>query len=369
MLRTSNTLRLMPFDCPGWPPRWPEIEAAARQSIVSGDWGQYDSVACESLEERLMETFQTAAAKLCCSGTAALEIALRASQIGAGDEVIVAAYDYPGNFRTIELLGARPVLIDVGPDSLGIDPNQLEQAAGDQVRAVVASHLCGTAADVARLRQCCDDRGWILIEDACQVTGMEIDGRRAGSFGHFATLSFGGSKLISAGNGGALLVNSQRLAARLGALLDRPGDTFPLAPLQAAVIEPQFDRLDEMNRFRRETVDFIEREVNQRLSRWRWQSRNRENVSPAFYKITWTAETHEHRQRIIAAAQQEGLPVGAGFRSMSRCSERRCGKPVPTVRSDQLSETLFVLDHRALLVESSRHDQLAECLQKIHQSS
>ena len=288
-------------------------------------------------------------------------------QIGSGDEIILAAYDYPGNFRTIELLGARPVLVDVAPDSPCIDPSQLQQAASEHVRAVVATHLYGKPAEIARLRQSCDDRGWILIEDACQVIGMEIDGRRAGSFGHFATFSFGGSKLISAGSGGALLVNSDRLAAKLGALLDRPSDTFPLAPLQAAVIEPQLLRLDEINRIRNETARFLQQELNPQLTRWRWESDSHENVHSAYYKVAWTAESNQHRQRIIAASQREGMPIGAGFRTMSGCSARRCRKPVSTIRSDQLSETLFVLDHRALLVEPSRHGELADSLQRIHE--
>jgi dTDP-4-amino-4,6-dideoxygalactose transaminase len=337
--------------------------------LRSGDWGQYHSATCAALEKRLIETWQASAGRLCCSGTAALEISLRASQIGSGDEVILAAFDYPGNFRTIELLGARPVLVDVAIDSPCIDPDALEQAASEKVRAVVASHLFGRAASMSILREVCDDRGWILIEDACQVIGMELDGRRLGSFGHFATLSFGGSKLVSAGSGGALLVNSPRLAARLGALLDRPGDVFPLSPLQAAVIDPQLDRLAEMNRLRRETALFLERQVNPHLSRWRWLSSRNANDDPAYYKVAWSAESGEHRQRIIGASEREGLPIGAAFRSMSGCSARRCRKPVATERSDEFGEKLFVLDHRALLVEPSRHAELAEYLQRVHDCS
>jgi dTDP-4-amino-4,6-dideoxygalactose transaminase len=360
---------MMTFDCPPWPPQWPEIETAIERVIRSGDWGRYRTATHQNLEKRLCETFGAVAARLCCSGTAALEIALRSIQLGSGDEVILAAYDYPGNFRTIELLGARPVLVDVASDSPCIDPGQLEQAASGQVRAVVASHLYGRAAEMARLREVCDDRSWILVEDACQVPGMEIDGRPAGSFGHFATLSFGGSKLISAGNGGALLADSARLAARWGALLDRPGDVFPLAPLQAAVIEPQLERLDTLNRLRRETARFIEEQVNSLLSRWRWLSGACDQANQALYKVAWTAESDEHRDLIVAAGQQAGLPLGSGFRSMSRCSERRCRKPAATPRSDRLGERLFVLDHRALMIEPVRYGELADCLQQIHDCS
>ncbi len=359
----------MPIDCPAWPPDWPEIAEAAQECVRSGQWGQYHSEICSALEQRLANTFQASASRLCCSGTAALEIALRAAKIGPGDEVVLAALDYPGNFRTIELLGATPVLVDVAARSACLDPAALNHASSENVRAVVASHLFGSAAPIRELRESCDERGWILIEDACQVAGMEIENRPVGSFGHFATLSFGGSKLISAGSGGALLVNADRLAARLGPLLDRPGETFPLSPLQAAVIGPQLDRLGEMNQLRNRTARFIEQELNPQLPRWKWHSGNNEQVNPAFYKVAWTAESSEERVRIMAAADRRNLPVGDGFRSMSRCSQRRCRKPAPTPRADELAERLFLLDHRALLIEPSRYQELADCLRQIHEGS
>lgn len=360
---------MKPFDCPRWPPAWPEIETAIEGVLHSGDWGRYRSEVHQRLENRLREAFAAEASRLSCSGTAALEIALRAIGVGSGDEVILAAYDYPGNFRTVELLGARPVLVDVTAESPCLDPDQLERAAGEQVRAVIASHLYGQAAEIARIRDICDDRNWVLIEDVCQVPGMEIVGRPAGSFGHFATLSFGGSKLLSAGNGGALLVHNARLAAKLGALLDRPGDTFPLAPLQAAVLEPQLDRLDEMNQRRRETAEFIQQQVNPQLPRWSWLSRPTADTRPAYYKVAWIAESSEHRNRIVAVGEQAGLPIGVGFRSMSACSERRCRKPTETPNSDRLGERLLVLDHRALMIEPNQRAQLAECLVQVHEAS
>ena len=142
---------------------------------------------------------------------------------------------FPGIFVP-ELLGARPVLVDATSNFIAgrhafLPTRRQQAAAAASVRAVIASHLHGSQADMHALRQICDDHGWFLIEDACQAIGGQIDGEPIGSFGHLATLSFGGSKLISAGSGGAIIANNERLAARLGGLLDRPGDTFPIGPL------------------------------------------------------------------------------------------------------------------------------------------
>lgn len=318
----------------------------------------------------------------------------------------MAAYDFPGNFRTVELLGAKPVLADVStphssnPSEISptISPQQLEAAASPNVRAVIASHLHGSHAEMRVLREACDQNGWILIEDACQAIGGRIDGQATGSFGHLATLSFGGSKLISAGSGGAIIANDQRLAARLNGLLDRPGDTFPLGPLQAAVIDPQLDRLDELTQTRNLTARFLREQVFPEMNNWELlhspepktptmvtttqdaetsvepnppqvgqppQSLDTSNI-PAFYKFCWLAPSPEIREQIIEHGTKRGLPLGEGFRSLSRCSSKRCRKPVPTPQSDILGERLVVMDQRALLISPQRHPELADALHELH---
>jgi dTDP-4-amino-4,6-dideoxygalactose transaminase len=389
----------MPLRIPTWPPQWPEIQASVVRSIRSGDWGNYLSQACQTLADDLAGQSSSTHVRLCCSGSAAVEIALRAVGVGPSDEVILSAFDYPGNFRTIELLGARPVLVDLAPDSVRLDRQQLEAAASEKVKAVIVSHLFGVAADVLEIRKACDDHGWALIEDACQVPGMRITGRLggqaagpadsgpvdsgpvdsgpvdsgpvladrpAGSVGHFGALSFGGSKPLTAGNGGALLTSDPKLAARLGPLLDRPSDTMPLSPLQAAALRPQLDRLDEMNRHRRDTVAFIETEVVPKLTRWQWLSPTDPSVFPAYYKVAWAAQDESHRQRIVGESARIGLPIGEGFKSMARCSDRRCRKPVPLIHAEKLGHTLIVLDHTALLVDAEQYPFLAELLIELH---
>ncbi len=337
--------------------------------IDSGQWGCYRSGQQEQLKLAIGEAFSAGHVRLCCSGTAAIELALKAAGVRAGDEVMVAAFDYPGNFRTIELVGARPVLIDVDEYSLGIDASQLADAAGPQVRAVIASHLFGKAADVGELRAQCDDRGWILIEDACQVPGMTINGSAAGSIGHLGTLSFGGSKPLTAGNGGALLTNESRFAARLDSMIDRPSDAYPLSPLQAASLLPQLQRLADCNRQRIETVRYLESQVIVQLESWRWLSGLTKSVSPAHYKVAWAVRSPEQRAAIISRAAEVGLPIGAGFRSMSRSSERRCRKPVALERATRLGETVLVLDHAALLLGQDRHQQLGDLLLQLEQET
>jgi len=348
--RSYDTFMNLPL--PDWPPDWPEIRAVVRAALASGEWGRYQSELCGQLTQRLCDHFSAAVCRLTCSGTAAIELALRAGHAGPGDEVILAAYDYGGNLRSVELLGATPVLVDVAGDSPCIDASQLDAAASDRVVAVIASHLYGRAAPVADLRTVCDERGWLLIEDACQVPGMEINGRPAGSFGDFATLSFGGSKLLTAGTGGALLVNNQKLAARLPALIERPSDAFPLSPLQAAVLGPQLDRLDQLNTTRAETARYL----IDALPEVHWVSRIESSVQPAFYKLAWQSDIEP---------SPPPLPIGPGFRTTAHTSERRCRKPVPLQRSIKLSKTIQLLDHRALLIDTDFRVDLAAAIRSV----
>jgi dTDP-4-amino-4,6-dideoxygalactose transaminase len=263
--------------------------------------------------------------------------------------VIIAAYDYPGNFRTIELLGATPVLVDVAADSPCMDATQLAAVASPRVVAVIASHLYGQAAPIEAIRSRCQDHGWLLIEDACQVPGMRIGQRPAGSFGDLAALSFGGSKPITCGTGGALLISNELLAARLTAIVDRPSDTYPLSPLQAATIGPQLDRLSEMNRIRAATARFL---IDARPD-LQWIDGNDPHVTPAYYKLAWQSTLpHAH----------PSLPIGSGFRAAAQISPRRCRKPVPLDRSLELAHRCRLLDHRALLIDAADHQKLADAL-------
>ena len=367
---------------PPWPPEWPEIPAAAQQSFVSGDWGRYHSQTCTDLENRLKERAGGAATRLCCSGTAAIEIALRVAGVQAGDEVIIAAMDYPGNFRSIEAVGAKPVLVDVAIDSPCMDVASVAavaqaSSANQRVVAVMASHLWGHFADMQRLQSICNERGWVLINDACQVIGMHARLPAPGlsspgpsspveRWGDLATLSFGGSKVVTAGAGGAIIAHHDRFAAKLGSLMDRPSEVFAMSPLQAAVIGPQLDRLAEMHQRRNDCVRYLlEHADSFHRAGLRIQPNPDASVFPAYYKLAIEAPSADSRAKSLDRASAIGLPLGAGFRSMHRSSDRRCRKPVPLDRSQHVGETGMVLDQRALLVEPRHRLHLREALLEI----
>ncbi len=367
---------------PAWPPRDPAIWQSLQQLFASGQWGRYQSTVsaeCVRAVEQMLAVNVDAGSlpkpwcgfqdrinakpdvRLCSSGTMAVELALRGCDVRAGDEVVVAAYDYPGNFRSIELLGATPVLADVLANRVTMDPTSLQQITGEKIKAVVVSHLYGELAEMGSIREICDARSWYLIEDACQVPGASwlVNGPGQhesrlpiGVLSDCMTLSFGGSKLLSAGNGGAMVSRSERIAARVRAYVERPSDTVPLSPLQAAVLLPQFVMLDELNQRRRSMAA--------RWQQYDWSSvgatvlsTRRIDEVPAYYKFALLALADDGRAELMARLQSIGLPVGVGFRSVHGTSERRSRKPVSLENSRILGDRCVVVDHRALLAERS----------------
>src|SRR5437588_946775 len=246
---------------PQGPPAWPlpdeEIQAALQKAYNDGSWGKYRGVYGERLEKRLADYFQVLFALTCASGTFAVELALRALKIGPGDEVILAAYDYPGNFLSVHAIGAMPVLVDVASGNWNLDPACLAEAIGPATRAVIVSHLHG---GMVPMREVMDLATWHnlrVIEDAAQVPGALVQGRKAGAWGDAGILSFGGSKLLSAGRGGALLTSQADVHQRARLYQHRGNVLSPLSELQAAVLLPQLDKLDARNARRGEHVKHL----------------------------------------------------------------------------------------------------------------
>jgi dTDP-4-amino-4,6-dideoxygalactose transaminase len=202
---------IRPEGPPLWPPAWKEVSLALERGFNDGTWGLYHGPNTQLLAEQLASYHDVEFVELCCSGTFAIELALRSLQIGAGDEVILAGYDFLGNFNDVVAVGARPVLIDLDPQNWNLNPDLIAEAIGPSTRAVLVSHLHGGVVSMERVTAIAREHGLSVIEDACQMTGALIEGRRAGTWGDIGVISFGGSKLLSAGRGGALLTSSPEI--------------------------------------------------------------------------------------------------------------------------------------------------------------
>src|SRR5262245_14748666 len=238
---------IRPEGPPDWPPPDPAVVARVTRALDDGSWGKYHGPHIAELTQLLAAYHQVAHAIPCASGTAAVELALRGLAVGPGDEVLLAAYDFKGNFQDVLAVGAVPVLVDVRPKNWIIDPSRIPEAIGPKTKAMIVSHLHGGVADMPEIMRIAEAHEVAVIEDAAQMPAARIHGRIAGTWGDAGILSFGGSKLVSAGRGGALLTRRADVAQRIRLYTQRGNDAYPLSELQAAAVIPQWARLNAWN--------------------------------------------------------------------------------------------------------------------------
>lgn len=355
---------------PSWPVCTPQIQSSIQLAIDKGLWGQYDSELGEALAQKLQTMFGVQHSMACSSGTIAVELALRGVGVKAGDEVLIAAYDFPGNFRAIEAIGARPVLVDLLPNNWLMDFSKLELAVNDSTQAIVASHLHGHIADMNELRAIATRRNLSIVEDACQVPGAIFQGRPSGSFGDVSALSFGGSKLLSAGRGGAILSNDSAIIQRAKIFSNRGNDAFPFSQLQAAALLPQLDGLSELADRRHQGCMRLHRHLAD-------SSAGQLVASPSDTTLAFGAPDRTAaykfpllvpktvRKAFIECLNEEGISAGEGFRGFYNRTQRRCRKPMELPHSRVAAEQTVLLHHPVLLESDEYLDKLAGTIIKV----
>jgi len=158
---------------------------------------------------------------LTTSCTAALEMAVMLLDLGPGDEVIMPSFNFVSAANAVVLRGARPVFAEIDPDTFNIDPEAVEARITRRTKAILPVHYGGVGCDMARLGALAERHGVAMIEDAAQALGAAYRSAPLGSFGSLATFSFHETKNVACGNGGALVVNSPRLADRAYVLRDK----------------------------------------------------------------------------------------------------------------------------------------------------
>jgi dTDP-4-amino-4,6-dideoxygalactose transaminase len=199
------------------------------------------------------------------NGTDALELAMRAAGVGRDDEVILPANTFIATAEAVSRIGARPVLVDVDPEYLLIDPAKVVAAVTARTKAIVPVHLFGQAAPVEKLQPIAEAHGAVIVEDAAQSQGATRFGRPAGGLGAVAGTSFyPGKNLGAAGDAGAVLTNDPEIAARVRTMSahgsdrkyvhDMVGVNSRLDTIQAVVLLAKLKRLARWNDLRREAA-------------------------------------------------------------------------------------------------------------------
>lgn len=236
-----------------------EINAAATAVLASGRY--IGGATVETFEKAFAEYIGSRECVACNSGTDALLLALRALDIGVGDEVITTPFTFVATAEVISAVGATPVFVDIELDSYNLDLAQVEAAISDRTKAIIPVHLFGRPVDMTRLMAIAAVHHLFVIEDCAQATGAEWENRKVGSIGHLGCFSFYPTKNLGAcGDGGAITTHDSQVSERLRRLRDhgRKGSYFyeelgvnsRLDAVQAAILTVKLGYLEAWNRNR-----------------------------------------------------------------------------------------------------------------------
>lgn len=245
-----------------------ELEVLYATDAAANGWGDQCYAYINRFEKLFMQHLGVNYAIATSSCTGALHIGMAALGIGPGDEVIMADTNWTATAAPIVHLGARPVFVDILPDSWCIDPDLVEAAITPRTKAIIAVHLYGNLCDMDRLLSIGNKHGIPIIEDAAEAIGSIYHGRRAGSMGKFGTFSFHGTKTLTTGEGGMFVTNDADLYEQVGTLSnhgrsrkqtkqfwpDMVGYKYKMSNMQAAIGCGQMERIDQLIRRKREIL-------------------------------------------------------------------------------------------------------------------
>jgi dTDP-4-amino-4,6-dideoxygalactose transaminase len=296
--------------------------AAALQGRVAGN-GPF----CQKVEDRLERLLGRGRVLLTTSCTHAMELALLALGIGPGQEVICPSFTFVSTANAILRVGARPVFADIEDRTLGLDPGDVERRLGPRTAAILPVHYAGVAPDMDRLLELARGARLKVVEDAAHGLGASYRGRALGTLGDAGCFSFHETKNVTCGEGGALAVGDEALAARAEVIREKgtnrgaflrgevdkytwvaEGSSYVLSDVLAALLDAQLDKLDEIQarrarvagRYRDELGDWAEAH-GARLSR---PSPDRRASDHLFYVLL---PDEAARDRCLAGLRSRGV--------------------------------------------------------------
>jgi dTDP-4-amino-4,6-dideoxygalactose transaminase len=236
--------------------------------LESGEWWYGDRVATF---EKEFAAFQDAKHCITCtSGTTAAEIAMRALDIGHGDEVIVPPFTFVATASTVAYVGATPIFVDTD-ESWCMDPTLIEATITPRTKAIMPVHFGGRICDIDAVQAIADKHNLKFIEDACHSWGSKWKGKGTGALGHCGVFSFQASKNLNAGEGGAILTDDDALAERCRSIINcgrsetgpwhhhvNIGTNARLTEFAGALLSAQFSRLEEQNAIRNRNAAILD---------------------------------------------------------------------------------------------------------------
>lgn len=330
--------RTQPY--PAWPV-WDQRDIDAVTEVIhSGRWGgyPYPGPKTAALAKAFAEMQGGGYAVPMVNGTVTMEVALRAVDIGWGDEVIVPAYTFQATAAAPMAAGAIPVLVDVDPLTYCISPTAIEKAITPKTKAIIPVHLGHQMADMDAIMELAEKHNLIVIEDCAHAHGAKWRGRGAGTIGHFGSFSLQSSKTLTSGEGGILLCRTPELAAKAASIIDcgrsHPGGgeergsdflmgaNYRLSELQAALALVGIERFPAQAKVREEMAAYMDEALSE-VPGVRVLKRDPRHTTRSFYRYIFAINPDEfgvEHDLLCAALDAEGVSCWVGYEAMHHYS-------------------------------------------------
>ncbi|MEV6831379.1 3-amino-5-hydroxybenzoate synthase [Amycolatopsis sp. NPDC051102] len=370
-------------------PQWPHYDEAEREGLIraleQGLWWRMGGDEVNSFEREFAEHHGAEHALAVTNGTHALELALQCMDVGPGTEVIVPAFTFISSSQAAQRLGAVAVPVDVDPDTYCIDVAAAADAITPRTKVIMPVHMAGLMADMDALAKLSADTGVQILQDAAHAHGARWQGKRVGELGTVATFSFQNGKLMTAGEGGAVLFPEKEMHERafLRHSCGRPkndtrylhliaGSNMRLNEFSASVLRAQLSRLDDQIALRDERWTLLSRllsGIDGVVPQGDDPRADRNSHYMAMFRIPGITE--ERRNALVGRLVEAGLPAFAGFRAIYRTDAFwEIGAPDESLdavakrcpNTEAISQDCVWLHHRTLLAGEAEMHAAAEII-------
>ena len=331
-------------------------------AVVNGWYETYD-MHIRRLEERFAEAVGVKYAIATYCGTHALHLAALALQLGPGDEVIVADQSYIATAYAISYTGAECVFADVCPDTLCIDPAQIEQLITPRTKAVMVVHFGGFCCDMDAVMRIAEKHGFAVIEDACQSFGSCWHGRHTGTIGAAGAFSFQGSKIAVGGEGGMFVTNDEniyRRARHFGTFCrndavqylwsDGIGYNYRISNLTAALILAQVERIDALVANKKRIFECYREQLEGHPQFELLVPRSDAGFNYGYVLGYLRSGNRDERDQLVDKLAAENIHLRPGYPSMHRMPPYSQDHPLPN--SDRYDRCGLVLPSAHSLTET-----------------
>mgnify|MGYP001566279922 CR=1 FL=1 len=313
---------------------WPiydEREIKAVEEVIrSRHWWRYSGKKVTEFEEKFAKYHNAKYGVAVTSGTTALEIALKAADIGPGDEVIVPPYTFLATASSVLLVNAIPIFVDIDSETYNINPTRIEEAITNKTKAIIPVHFGGYPADMDRIIRIARKHNLVVIEDAAHAHGAIWKGKKVGAIGDMGTFSFQESKNISSGEGGIVLTNDKDLAEKCFSLMSFGrmkgglfythhilGWNYRMTEFQGAILGAQLERLEEQTNRREKNANYLSEHLRG-IKGLSLLKRDDPRVTRRAYhiyifKYDKSSFNGVPRERFIEALKGEGIPCASGY--------------------------------------------------------